>query len=208
MVLKKCAVTLSPIVSEFLNQCLGDNEIPDWWRTAAITPIPKTSSSKFCRIAWNFIALKCLEKLILPYFTPSLNVFVFHPFVWLSFEFTCNALVNLLHFIPLVVDSNSSSDFSDLFDCVGEHMLLPFLSDFEAGPVLFFLPARFFVQSTTIYPLQWDYLFSRQLYPRNSPRWYIISVFFSAQVFFHPESSSRSSYHVHRWYCTWFTIFL
>ena len=45
MVFKKCSVELAPVVTHLINYSINEGQIPDIWRTAIVTPVPKLTQS-------------------------------------------------------------------------------------------------------------------------------------------------------------------
>jgi len=45
---RKCSLELAPVVTHLVNFSLNLGQIPDMWRSAIVTPIPKVSQSTDC----------------------------------------------------------------------------------------------------------------------------------------------------------------
>ena len=134
-IFQKCSYELAEVICHIFNYSLECHNIPDQWRKAVVTPIPKTKKpiaiSDFRPISVTPILSRVLEKhIVAQYIQPVLpfnllcDQFAFKP----TGSTTC-ALVYLLHNVTKLLENNSyvrclTIDFTKAFDVIDHDTLL------------------------------------------------------------------------------------
>lgn len=134
-VFKKCSYELSNVICHIFNFSLLDGELPDQWRRAIVTPIPKVPKPHdvcdYRPISVTPILSRLIEKYIVKTFirpnVPS-NIFE-NQFAFRPTGSTTSALVYTLHHVTRLLETNSYVrclliDFSKAFDLIDHTILL------------------------------------------------------------------------------------
>ena len=139
--LKLGAPLFAAPVAHLFNLSLNQSSVPNQWKTAAITPIPKIplplSCSDFRPISLTPILCRVMEKLLLKsYIYPALSNRSYPIYSNISDQFafrptgsTTAALISLLQTVSEMLESHPfvhviSCDFSKAFDSVRHHTLM------------------------------------------------------------------------------------
>ena len=136
-VFKNCSVEVAEIIAYIINKTIESGKIPDNWKVAIVTPIPKLpnpkSISDYRPISVTPILSRIAEKFIVNnYLKPALPVENLQDQYAYKFTGSTNcALIQTLNFISASLDCNSNNqrvgaiaiDFSKAFDTV-DHVIL------------------------------------------------------------------------------------
>ena len=131
---RTCAPELGPIVAKLVNFSLSQHTVPRVWKTAHVTPVPKTSPvtgyGDLRPISVTSILSRTVEKLVVKnYLTSVLDCPLFHDqYAYKPTGSTTCALVDFTYRIHMLLESNQYVrciliDFSKAFDMV-DHAIL------------------------------------------------------------------------------------
>ena len=132
IVLKYCSAVLAPPVAVLYNRSIKESVVPDLWKRAVITPVPKKGDLRkpenWRPISVLSVLAKLLEKhmatLLKPYIVPKLHK---SQYGFITGRGTEDALVNVEHAMKLRMSPHGtrkgtvcaiSFDISKAFDCV------------------------------------------------------------------------------------------
>ena len=104
IVLKRCALVISPCLTEIANMCLATGEYPNLWKEAVITPIPKVVRSVSLADYRPVSLLPIMSKIVESHVNSILEHHIEHQLSDWQFGFrkgrsTSDALLSLQHFI-------------------------------------------------------------------------------------------------------------
>ncbi|MGL5707187.1 MAG: reverse transcriptase family protein, partial [Aeromonas sp.] len=134
VVLKVCSDSLSVPFTDLFNKCLSSGKIPDIWRPARITPVPKKGSQKYRPIACTSVMLKLLERLLLGLIKSRTKVDDVNQFAYKPSRSTLDAVAHLVHSIASALDNRRKTvrllflDYKNAFGSVDRSVLLNLLS--------------------------------------------------------------------------------
>ena len=137
VLLKSCADSLCFPLAELFNDCLAAGKIPDSWKVAKITPIPKKESGKFRPIVCTSVLLKTFEKSLFDLLPTTLTDDDPMQFAFKKSRSTLDSLSVLIHSISYSLDQRQKSfrmlflDYKNAFGCVDQKVLLEDL--FQSG---------------------------------------------------------------------------
>jgi len=131
---KSCAVELGAVVAKLVNFSMVQQKVPRTWKTANITPVPKTSiltgPGDLRPISVTSILSRTVERLVVKnYLTPLLKSSSFHDqYAYKPTGSTTCALVDFTYRVHTLLESNRYVrcvliDFSKAFDMV-DHVIL------------------------------------------------------------------------------------
>ena len=129
-ILKHCAFSLSSPICDLFNLCITSGKIPDLWRVARITPVPKSNSGKFRPIACTSILLKCFENIILKEIKPLINLNDPSQFAFRTGYSTVDAVASVVHYIAHELDKKGGLvrllflDYANAFGSLNRGVLL------------------------------------------------------------------------------------
>lgn len=135
VVLKECAEFLAGPLTNIFNDCLITGRIPDVWRTARLTPIPKKEPGKYRPIACTSTMLKVFEKLLLPKIITRTEANDTRQFAYKSSRSTMDAAAYLVHSIASALDKRCKFvrlvflDYKNAFGCLNRGLLIDLLSE-------------------------------------------------------------------------------
>jgi hypothetical protein len=144
---KNCAAQLGSIVAKLINYSVIQSAVPQIWRIANITPVPKCSPvsapSDLRPISVTSILSRTVERLIVrDYFTPLLQTDNFNDqYAYKPTGSTTCALIDFTHRIHTMLETNRYVrcvliDFSKAFDLVDHAILIKKLSNFLIPPLI------------------------------------------------------------------------
>jgi hypothetical protein len=133
-VFRKCSYELADVVAHIVKVSLSLGSVPDQWRVAVVTPIPKVPNAgdiTFYRpISVTPILSRLVEKLIVAKFIRPLlpSTYISDQFAFRPTGSTTSALIFLMHQVTHMLESNRyvrclMVDFSKAFDVI-EHTFL------------------------------------------------------------------------------------
>jgi hypothetical protein len=136
---RSCSVELAGIVSQIISRSFNQGIIPDHWKKAVVTPVPKAAKpvdlSDYRPISVTPILSRLAEKLIVKkWLYPSIpHVMLQNQFAFKPTGSTTSALVFLTHHVTRLLETNAYVrciliDYSKAFDLVDHNILADKLS--------------------------------------------------------------------------------
>jgi hypothetical protein len=142
VLLKECADIVSEPITVLFNQCLSLKEIPDCWRVARITPVPKKGTARTRPIACTSVLLKLFEKMLLTRIAPVLPGSDPLQFAYRQSRSTLDAVAYLVHAVASALDRKAKAvrllflDYTNAFGSVDRGILLQQIADGGVDPCL------------------------------------------------------------------------
>jgi len=132
---RKCSVEIAPVVTHLINFSINLGQIPDVWRTAIVTPVPKVTQPPDCGdyrpISVTPILSRITEKIVVEtWLRPSVPIALLpNQYGFIPTGSTTAALVHLFHGVTRMLESCSYVralliDFTKAFDIVDHSVLM------------------------------------------------------------------------------------
>lgn len=138
---------LSPAWAPVFQRSLDSHIVPSPWKTATISPVPKTHVPKenndYRPIALTSNVMKCLEKLIVRELKSNIkNQFDHHQFAYKNNRRTDDAILTAVHLILQHLENPKAYarllfvDFSSAFNTRQPHILLNKFTQLSVNPYI------------------------------------------------------------------------
>jgi len=132
---RKCSVEIAAVVTHLVNFSINLGQIPDVWRTAIVTPVPKVTQPSDCGdyrpISVTPILSRITEKIVVKtWLCPSIPTALLpNQYGFIPTGSTTAALVHLFHSVTKMLESCSYVralliDFTKAFDIVDHTVLM------------------------------------------------------------------------------------